>query len=84
MPALGVACLSIDWCINPSFARQMAGNNITIQGNFDPAKTYCSNTCNHKRGNRNVVGIWSKKIFSKFGSRYLTTRSCRLYKGICG
>ena len=38
MPALGVACLGIDWFINPSFARQMAGKDITLQGNFDPAK----------------------------------------------
>ena len=38
MAATGAAGLGIDWCIKPQMARQMAGNNITLQGNFDPAK----------------------------------------------
>lgn len=38
MAATGAAGLGIDWCIKPQLARQLAGNNITLQGNFDPAK----------------------------------------------
>ncbi|WP_126972585.1 uroporphyrinogen decarboxylase [Gynurincola endophyticus] len=38
MAATGAHGLGIDWCIKPSYARQLAGNNITLQGNFDPAK----------------------------------------------
>ena len=30
--------LGIDWCITPQFARELTGNKITLQGNFDPAK----------------------------------------------
>lgn len=30
--------LGVDWCITPQFARELTGNNITLQGNFDPAK----------------------------------------------
>lgn len=30
--------LGIDWCITPENARQLTNNNITLQGNFDPAK----------------------------------------------
>jgi uroporphyrinogen decarboxylase len=30
--------LGIDWCISPVMAREMTGNKITLQGNFDPAK----------------------------------------------
>ncbi len=30
--------LGIDWCISPEMARQLTGNAITLQGNFDPAK----------------------------------------------
>jgi len=30
--------LGIDWCISPKMAREMTGNKITLQGNFDPAK----------------------------------------------
>ena len=38
MAATGAHGLGIDWCIEPQFARQLAGDNISLQGNFDPAK----------------------------------------------
>ena len=38
MAETGAAGLGIDWCIKPQLAREFAGNNVTLQGNFDPAK----------------------------------------------
>ncbi len=38
MAATGAQGLGIDWCITPQMARQIAGPNVTLQGNFDPAK----------------------------------------------
>lgn len=38
MAATGAQGLGIDWCIRPKLARQFAGTEITLQGNFDPAK----------------------------------------------
>jgi uroporphyrinogen decarboxylase len=38
MAATGAHGLGIDWCIQPQRARAFAGNNVTLQGNFDPAK----------------------------------------------
>jgi uroporphyrinogen decarboxylase len=38
MAATGAHGLGIDWCISPQMARQFAGNNVVLQGNFDPAK----------------------------------------------
>jgi uroporphyrinogen decarboxylase len=38
MAATGAHGLGIDWCIKPETARQFAGSNITLQGNYDPAK----------------------------------------------
>jgi uroporphyrinogen decarboxylase len=32
------AAVGIDWCIQPTFARQLAGDAVTLQGNFDPSK----------------------------------------------
>lgn len=32
------AGLGIDWSLTPQMARQMTGNSITLQGNFDPCK----------------------------------------------
>lgn len=32
------AGLGIDWCVSPEIARELTGNRITLQGNFDPAR----------------------------------------------
>ena len=32
------AGIGIDWCVSPQMARELTGNKITLQGNFDPAK----------------------------------------------
>ncbi len=34
----GVSGLGIDWCVSPETARQLTGDSITLQGNFDPAR----------------------------------------------
>ncbi len=33
----GAAALGLDWTISPEFAREKTGNQITLQGNFDPS-----------------------------------------------
>ena len=38
MAETGAAALGIDWCITPRMSRKLAGPDITLQGNFDPAK----------------------------------------------
>ena len=38
MATTGAAGLGIDWCIRPQTARNIAGKNVTLQGNFDPAR----------------------------------------------
>ena len=38
MATTGTNALGIDWCITPHMARQIAGPDIVLQGNFDPAK----------------------------------------------
>ena len=38
MAATGASGLGIDWCIEPATARSLVGQDITLQGNFDPAK----------------------------------------------
>ncbi|PUZ29620.1 uroporphyrinogen decarboxylase [Chitinophaga parva] len=37
MAATGASGLGIDWSIKPHLARQFAGADVTLQGNFDPA-----------------------------------------------
>ncbi len=38
MAETGATALGIDWCITPQMARSLAGTDIVLQGNFDPAK----------------------------------------------
>ena len=38
MAATGAQGLGIDWAIEPAIARQIAGEKVTLQGNFDPAR----------------------------------------------
>lgn len=38
MSTTGAVGLGVDWCVSPKFARLLAGQNISLQGNFDPAK----------------------------------------------
>lgn len=38
MSTTGASALGIDWCVTAKRARQLAGNSITLQGNFDPAR----------------------------------------------
>ena len=40
MKETGASALGIDWCITADTARAFAGKDITLQGNFDPAKLY--------------------------------------------
>lgn len=32
------SALGLDWCLEPQLARELTGNKITLQGNFDPSK----------------------------------------------
>ena len=38
MSTTGASALGIDWCVTADQARKFAGSNITLQGNFDPAR----------------------------------------------
>ena len=38
MSKTGANALGIDWCVTADRARMFAGSDITLQGNFDPAK----------------------------------------------
>jgi len=38
MSKSNAAALGVDWTITPKMARKLTGNNITLQGNFDPTR----------------------------------------------
>ncbi len=52
--------LGIDWCVSPKKARDLTGNNITLQGNFDPAKLLAPIP---------EIKKWVKEMIDGFGSQ---------------
>ncbi|HEY4155984.1 MAG TPA: uroporphyrinogen decarboxylase, partial [Puia sp.] len=38
MAATGASGIGLDWCIRPETARELAGRQVTLQGNFEPAR----------------------------------------------
>ncbi|MBC7851335.1 MAG: uroporphyrinogen decarboxylase [Chitinophagaceae bacterium] len=54
------AGIGIDWCVSPAMARELTGNNITLQGNFDPSKLLAPIP---------QIKKWVKEMVNEFGSQ---------------
>ena len=52
--------VGIDWTIDPKLARTLAGNRITLQGNFDPAKLLAPIP---------QIRAWVKEMIDGFGTQ---------------
>jgi uroporphyrinogen decarboxylase len=52
--------VGIDWTIDPKLARSIAGNRITLQGNFDPAKLLAPIP---------QIRAWVKEMIDGFGTQ---------------
>jgi uroporphyrinogen decarboxylase len=52
--------IGIDWTITPQVARQLTNNNITLQGNFDPAKLLAPIP---------QIKQWVKEMIDDFGAQ---------------
>jgi uroporphyrinogen decarboxylase len=52
--------IGIDWTITPQMARELTNNNITLQGNFDPAKLLAPIP---------QIKQWVKEMIDAFGSQ---------------
>ncbi|RYY61189.1 MAG: uroporphyrinogen decarboxylase, partial [Chitinophagaceae bacterium] len=59
----GASGIGIDWTVSPQKARELTGNRITIQGNFDPAKLLAPIP---------QIRQWVKEMIDGFGTqRYI-------------
>ncbi|TCJ15746.1 uroporphyrinogen decarboxylase [Flaviaesturariibacter flavus] len=59
----GAAGIGIDWTVSPKKARELTGDRITIQGNFDPAKLLAPIP---------QIKTWVKEMIDGFGTqRYI-------------
>jgi uroporphyrinogen decarboxylase len=52
--------IGIDWTITPEYARKLTSNNITLQGNFDPAKLLAPIP---------QIKTWVKEMIDAFGTQ---------------
>ena len=67
MAATGAHGLGIDWCIEPQTARAFAGNNIALQGNFDPAKLLSPIPVIEKEVKQMLDGFGKEKYIANLG-----------------
>ena len=59
--------LGLDWCIDPSFARELTGNNITLQGNFDPSKLLAPIPEIRKAVKKMIDGFGTQRYIANLG-----------------
>lgn len=64
LPALaksGASGIGIDWCVDAATARALTGGNITLQGNFDPARLLAPVP---------QIKKWVNEMIDAFGTQY--------------
>ena len=63
LKATGADAIGLDWSVSPEKARKILGQDITIQGNFDPSRLYASIP---------EIEKWTKEMINRFGkNRYI-------------
>lgn len=67
MAATGAQGLGIDWCITPEMARSFAGDNVTLQGNFDPAKLLSPIPVLKREVKQMLKGFGNKRYIANLG-----------------
>ncbi len=67
MSETGADALGIDWCVTADQARKFAGNNITLQGNFDPAKLLSPVSVIKKEVKQMIKSFGTEKYIANLG-----------------
>jgi uroporphyrinogen decarboxylase len=67
MSNTGAHGLGIDWCITPQMSRELAGDEITLQGNFDPAKLLSPIPVIKKEVRKMLTGFGGQRHIANLG-----------------
>lgn len=67
MAASGAAALGVDWTCDPGTARTLAGSNITLQGNMDPAHLLSDPSDIHQRVTRMIRSFGKDRYVANLG-----------------
>ena len=70
---LGCNAIGVDWSLTPKKARQLAGPNITLQGNFDPSWLFAPIPTIEKLAKEMVDGFGKDKYIANLGHGILPT-----------
>ena len=62
MSKTGANALGIDWCVTAEKARMFAGDKITLQGNYDPARLL-SPISEIKKGVKNMIDAFGAERY---------------------
>lgn len=60
LQSTGAAAIGLDWTVSPEYARNITGNRITLQGNYDPA---------HLLGPVDTIRNEVREMIDRFGKR---------------
>ena len=71
--ALGSDAIGVDWALTPQEARKLAGPNITLQGNFDPAWLFAPHDKIERLAKEMVDGFGKDKYIANLGHGILPT-----------
>ncbi len=63
----GASALGLDWCVSPQTARELTGNRITLQGNFDPSKLLAPIPEIRKAVKEMIDGFGKEKYIANLG-----------------
>ncbi len=67
MAATGAQGIGLDWCCSAQFARAAVGDNVTLQGNFDPAKLLAPIPIIEKETKAMLAAFGSQRYIANLG-----------------
>ena len=70
---LGTNAIGVDWALTPQEARKLAGPNITLQGNFDPAWLFAPHSEIERLAKEMVDGFGKDRYIANLGHGILPT-----------
>ncbi len=62
-----VSALGVDWTVTPEMARKLTNNNITLQGNFDPARLLSTPETIKRMVDEMIIGFGKDKYIANLG-----------------
>lgn len=69
----GASALGVDWTVTPQQARELAGPNITLQGNFDPSRLLSPIPVIEKLVKEMIDGFGTQRYIANLGHGILPT-----------